>query len=109
MNASSVPSFAYDPFAKAVMDNPLPFYETLRNSYPVYFIEKYDTFVFSRFDDIVQLLSQHDNTFVASDTTLPSPEILLNHNKGVPRKLPESPLPIGALLPSPYYEILRHA
>lgn len=109
MNASSVPSFSYDPFAKAVMENPLPFYETLRNSYPVYFMEKYDTFVFSRFEDIVQLLSQHDNTFVASDTTLPSPAILLNHNKGVPAKLPDSPLPGGALLASPYYEILRHA
>ena len=109
MNASSVPPFAYDPFAKAVMDNPLPYYETLRNSYPIYFIEKYDTFVFSRFEDIVQLLSQHDNIFVASDTTLPSPEILLNLNHGKPRELPKDPLPIGSLLPSPHYETLRHA
>lgn len=109
MNASSLPAFSYDPFAKAVMENPLPYYETLRNSYPVYFIEKYDTFVFSRFEDIVQLLSQHDNTFVASDTTLPSPEILLNRNHGKPREWPKDPLPIGALLASPYYETLRQA
>jgi cytochrome P450 len=109
MNASVAPPFDYDPFAKAVMNNPLPYYETLRKSYPVYFIEKYDTFVFSRFEDIVELLSQHDNVFVASDTTLPSPEILLNRNNGKARELPMDPLPIGSLLGSPYYEIFRQA
>jgi cytochrome P450 len=109
MNASSVAPFAYDPFAKAVMENPLPYYATLRNSYPVYFIEKYDAFVFSRFEDIVQLLSQHDNTFVASDTSLPSPEIWLSLNHGKPREWPKDPLPIGALLASPHYETLRQA
>jgi len=109
MNASSVSAFDYDPFAKAVMENPLPYYAVLRDKYPVYFLEKYDTYVFSRFQDIVDLLSQHDNTFVASDTTLPSPAILLQKNLQGPRALPLDPLPIGALLESPHYETLRQA
>jgi cytochrome P450 len=109
MNASSASAFKYDPFAKAVMENPLPYYAVLRDKHPVYFLEKYDTYVFSRFQDIVDLLSQHDNTFVASDTTLPSPEILLQKNLNGPRQLPLDPLPIGSLLESPHYETLRQA
>lgn len=108
MSAAAAP-FSYDPFAKDVMADPLPFYERLRAEHPVYYIEKYDTFVFSRFEDILELLSIGDNTFIASDTTLPGPEQLLRLNRGQPYEWPLDPLPIGALLGSPHYENLRQA
>lgn len=101
--------FEYDPFSQQVMADPLPFYKVLREQHPVYYIAKYDTYAFSRFQDIVDLLSIQDNTFIASDTTLPNPDILLKLNYGVARELPLDPLPIGAMLGSPHYENLRQA
>jgi cytochrome P450 len=106
---ASAHAFEYDPFSQQVMADPLPFYKVLRERYPVYYIPKYDTYAFSRFQDVLDLLSIQGNTFIASDTTLPSPEILLKLNHGVARELPLDPLPIGALLGSPHYENLRHA
>jgi len=99
----------YDPFAKQVMDNPLPFYKWLRREHPVYYIAKYDTFVFSKFQDIMDVLSIGDNVFVASDTTLPDPPRLLRQNYGQPQELPMDPMPIGTLLASPHFEVLRQA
>ncbi len=99
----------YDPFAKEVMDNPLPFYKWLRREHPVYYIAKYDTFVFSKFQDIVDVLSIGDNAFVASDTTLPDPPRLLRQNNGQVQELPMDPMPIGTLLASPHFEVLRQA
>lgn len=109
MNTAVAGITEYDPFAKEVMDNPLPFYEWLRKHHPAYYMPKYDTFVFSRFDDIVQVLSIGDNAFVATDTTLPDPKRLLKHNNGRVEELPLDPLPIGTLLASPHFEILRRA
>jgi cytochrome P450 len=101
--------FSYDPFSPAVMANPLPFYKILRDRYPVYYIERYDTFVFSRFEDALDILSRRDNVFVASDTTLPSPGDLERHNNGRLAELTFDPLPMNPLLPSPYYEDVRQA
>lgn len=100
---------AYDPFAPAVMANPVPFYERLRAESPVHFIEKYDSWVFSRFQDIVDVLTIGDNAFVASESTLPSEEMLLQHHQGHAQELPLDPLPSFALLGSPHYEVLRQA
>ena len=103
-------AFDYDPFAKEVMANPLPWYARLREHHPVYFAAKYDTFVFSRFDDIVELLSQGDNVFVASEQTLPSPELLASvHHEGPPPPLAMDPLPRSSNLGSPWYEQIRQA
>jgi cytochrome P450 len=109
VNTAVLENFVYDPFDKEVMANPLPYYAVLRRQYPVYYIARYDTFVFSRFQDIVDVLSVHDNTFIASDTTLPGPDTLLKLNHGEARQWPLDPLPIFALLGSPYYEDLRQA
>jgi len=75
----------------------------------VLYLEKYDTFVFSRFQDILAVLTIGTNAFIASDTTLPDPALLLRHNGGKVAELPLDPMPIGALLGSPHYEILRQA
>jgi cytochrome P450 len=44
----------YDPFSDAVMRDPWPFYAQLRREAPVFYIEKYDTWFLSRFEDIRQ-------------------------------------------------------
>ena len=99
----------YDPFAEAVMADPMPFYKELRRASPIHYLEKYDTFAVSRFQDVIDVLSIGDNAFIASDTTLPNAEQLKRHNGGVANEWPRDPMPIGALLSSPHYEILRQA
>ena len=102
--------FVYDPFGKDVMADPLPWYKELRANHPVYYAAKYDTFVFSRFDDIVELLSQGDNVFVASEQTLPTPQHLATvHHEGPPPALAMEPLPRSSNLGSPWYEEIRQA
>jgi cytochrome P450 len=101
--------FDYDPFAQAVMNDPLPFYKVLRADHPAYFIPKYDSWIFSRFDDVVELLTMGENALVGTDTSLPPPEALLSHNEGVIRPIPLNPLPVANLLGSPHYEVLRQA
>jgi len=100
---------SYDPFSAAVMADPLPFYKRLRAEAPALYIEKYDTWVFSRFQDVIDVLTVSDNTFIAHESTLPTPEILLNHNHGRVAELPLDPLPIGPMMGSPHFEVLRNA
>jgi cytochrome P450 len=110
MNAADSHPFSYDPFAREVMANPLPWYKELRANHPVYYAAKYDTFVFSRFDDVIEVLSQGDNTFIASEQTLPSPALLASiHHEGAPPPLAMDPLPRSSNLGSPWYEQLRQA
>jgi cytochrome P450 len=100
---------ASDPFSQQVMANPLPFYARLRKEAPAHFIAKYDTWVFSRFQDIVDVLTVGGNAFIASETTLPTPEILLRHNGGEVQQLPLDPAPNRAMAGSPHFEMLRNA
>lgn len=111
MNALPPLAASYDPFAKEVMANPLPFYEALRKHSPIHYLPQYDTFAISRFQDIIDILSIGDNAFIAGmDSTLPSPDRLRTHNQGKPDELPLEPsIPIGTLLGSPHFEILRQA
>jgi AMP-binding enzyme len=74
--------FEYDPFSPAAMGDPLPIYRILRDHYPVYYSERYDTFFVSRFADIWDALSRTDNTFLATEGTVVSRDLLLRHNCG---------------------------
>lgn len=111
MNAMPPKAADYDPFSKEVMANPLPFYEALRKDSPIHYLPQYDTFAISRFQDIIDILSLGDNTFIGGmDSTLPNPERLLRHNEGKPDELPlDQGIPIGTLLGSPHFEVLRQA
>jgi cytochrome P450 len=100
---------SYDPFSQAVMNDPLPFYRRLRDEAPALYMAKYDAWIFSRFQDVVDVLTVGGNAFIATDTTLPTPEILMRHNHGEVSELPLDPLPIGAMLGSPHFEVLRNA
>lgn len=42
----------YDPFDRETHENPYPVYEVLRDEFPVYYNEKYDFWVLSRYEDV---------------------------------------------------------
>ena len=63
----------YDPFSDAVMRDPWPFYARLRREAPVFYLEKYDTWFLSRFEDIWQ--STINDVFTIERG--PAPEMVL--------------------------------
>jgi cytochrome P450 len=99
----------YDPFDVKVMTNPHPYYTRLRNERPVYYTSKYDTFWLSRFRDIVEMLAIGDNALVSSESSIPMPEVLRQHHKGVPPRASINPLSPMTLLHSPTYDEVRNA
>jgi cytochrome P450 len=110
MNASASSLLANDPFSIELMSNPLPFYKELRDQAPVKYYEEYDTYFFSRFDDVWEVLRVGDNAFVATETNLPTPEYLRTRkNNGAPQFASTNPMAAGPSLPSPHYEEMRLA
>ncbi|MDT5220598.1 MAG: hypothetical protein QOF15_2703 [Mycobacterium sp.] len=101
--------FAYDPFDAAVMADPLPYYRILRDQYPVYYMPQWDTYAFSRFEDIWRVLEVNDGTFVASEGTLPPTSVLAKHNSGPIDDPPLHPLPFHAVFDADLYGAIRRA
>ena len=99
--------FDYDPFDPAVMADPLPYYRRLRGERPVCYLDDYDTFALSRFDDIWNVLEINDGTFVASEGTLPAASVLARHNTGAVADPPLHPLPFHANFDTPIYDDVR--
>ncbi|RAV10304.1 cytochrome P450 [Mycolicibacterium sp. GF69] len=99
--------FSYDPFDPAVMADPLPYYRTLRDRRPVYYLEKWDTYAISRFADIWRVLEINDGTFVASEGTLPAATVLATHNDGPVPDPPLHPMPFHANFDAPIYDTVR--
>jgi cytochrome P450 len=100
--------FQYDPFSPEAMSDPLPVYRILRDHYPVYYSEQYDTFFVSRFADAWDVLMQGDNTFLGTEGTVVSRARLLKHNDGPVPDPPLAPFSYHAH-GSPLYEAGRHA
>ena len=109
MKTTAPPDFSYDPFDPAVMADPFPYYRVLREHYPVYYLDKWDTFALSRFDDIWDVLAIVDGTFVASEGTLPPASTLARHNDGPVADPPLNPLPFHAVFDAPIYDGVRQA
>lgn len=107
MNHPVLQDFTYDPFDPDVMADPLPYYRILRDEYPLYYIEKWDTYALSRFTDIWDVLGITDGTFVASEGTLPAANVLSRHNVGPVPDPPWHPMPFHANFDSPIYENVR--
>lgn len=99
--------FSYDPFDPAVMADPTPYYRVLREKYPLYHIEKWDTWALSRFSDIWEVLEVNDGTFVASEGTLPAATVLAEHNDGAVPDPPWHPMPFHANFDTPIYDSVR--
>ncbi|MET0704105.1 MAG: cytochrome P450 [Mycobacterium sp.] len=109
MNTQVKQEFSYDPFAAAVMADPLPYYRVLRDEHPLYYLPKWDTFALSRFEDIWAVLEINDGTFVASEGTLPAATVLAQHNSGPVPDPPLHPLPFHANFDVPIYDGVRRA
>jgi cytochrome P450 len=107
MNTPVLQDFSYDPFDPTVMADPLPYYRVLRDEHPVYYIEKWDTYALSRFDDIWSVLEINDGTFVASEGTLPAATVLAAHNEGPVPDPPLHPMPFHANFDAPIYDSVR--
>lgn len=107
MRTAAPPEFCYDPFDPAVMADPLPYYRVLRDHYPVYYVDKWDLYALSRFDDIWEVLAVSDGTFVASEGTLPAANVLARHNSGPVPDPPLQPLPFHAVFDKPIYDDIR--
>ncbi|OBI78231.1 cytochrome P450 [Mycobacterium sp. E740] len=99
--------FSYDPFDPAVMADPFPYYRTLRDHHPLYYIDKWDTYALSRFDDIWKVLSIDDGTLVASEGTLPAAGVLAIRNDGPVPDPPLHPMPFHANFDTPIYDTVR--
>lgn len=107
MNSPVMQDFTYDPFDPSVMADPLPFYRVLRDEHPVYYVDKWDTYALSRFDDIWRVLEINDGTFVASEGTLPAATVLAQHNDGPVPDPPLHPMPFHANFDAPIYDGVR--
>ncbi|MGB8406037.1 MAG: cytochrome P450 [Mycobacterium sp.] len=89
------------------MADPHPFYRVLRDEHPVYYVEAWDTYALSRFEDIWTVLETGDGTFVASEGTLPAADVLAGHNDGPVVDPAWHPMPFHANFDSPIYEDVR--
>ncbi|PND54810.1 cytochrome P450 [Mycobacterium sp. ENV421] len=102
-----IQDFSYSPFDPAVMADPRPYYRTLRDHHPVYYVDELDTYALSRFDDVWNVLAINDGTFVASEGTLPAAAVLAHRNHGPVADPPLHPLPFHANFDAPLYDDVR--
>jgi cytochrome P450 len=107
MNTTVLQDFSYDPFDPAVMADPMPYYRTLRDHHPLYYVDKWDTWAVSRFEDVWRVLEINDGTFVASEGTLPAAAVLAHRNGGPVPDPPLHPMPFHANFDAPIYDSVR--
>lgn len=80
----------YDPFSDSVMRDPWPHYAALRREAPVFYLEKYDTWFLSKFEDI--RASTTNDVFTAERGVTPEMVML---------KAPPPPAPVFSMLDLP--------
>ena len=107
MTQLSAHSFRYDPFALEVMTDPLPFYKILRDHYPAYFIEQYDAWAISRFQDVWDILTDTGGRITTTEGTLMFKEQLVVSNGGVVPPPGYNPLQVLSYTESPIHEEIR--
>lgn len=107
MKHTVLPEFSYDPFDPAVMADPPRYYRMLRDHHPVYYVEKWNAYALSRFEDVWRVLEVSDGTFVASEGTLPAATVLATRNEGPVPDPPLHPMPFHANFDAPIYDGVR--
>ncbi|SLK10554.1 cytochrome P450 [Arthrobacter sp. P2b] len=110
MTATTETEFEFDPFDASVIENPLPYYQTLRDKHPVHYMPKYDTWVVSRFEDVYDVLADPDGNFISTEGTVVGLEVLTAHNPPGTVKQPQlEPLDKFPRLNDPLYSSIRQA
>lgn len=110
MSFATQDGFYFDPFSPEVIANPDEWYRELRDNHPVYYNPDYDTFFFSRFEDVWNVLRIGKNTLLATETNLPTADQLRNtHNREAPPLASTNPMAPGPQLHSPFYEEMHQA
>jgi cytochrome P450 len=110
MNSVARPKFEFDPFSTEVAQNQDAYFKELRDNHPVYYSEQYDTYFFSRFADVWEILQVGKNVFLATETNLPTAQYLRTHrNTAAPPLASLNPMAPGPMLHSPWYERMRMA
>jgi cytochrome P450 len=72
----------YDPYSDAVMADPHPFYQRLREEAPAYHVEKYDAWALTRFEDVWRASGDHTR-FSSACGTLPG-QVLTKEQPVIP-------------------------
>ncbi|MFF7475723.1 cytochrome P450 [Streptomyces sp. NPDC008092] len=103
------PSFSYDPYSPEAMSDPLPFYRILRDRHPVYWLEEYDAWAISRFEDVYSVLADPDGHFVATNHTVIGRSGLASLERGAIRRPSLDPLESFNRLDDPQYGEVRQA
>ena len=62
----------YNPLMPEVMKDPLPIYKQLRDEAPAYYVEEFDCWALSRFDDIWEQSADNDSYSAALRGTTPA-------------------------------------
>jgi cytochrome P450 len=104
-----IDDFSYDPFAIEVMTDPLPFYKVLRDRYPAYFLDQYDAWAISRFQDVWNILNDTEGRITTTEGTLMFREQLVVKNGGVVPEPGYDPLQVLSYTESPVHEEIRQA
>jgi hypothetical protein len=58
----------YDPYLPEILTNPLPLYARMRREAPIYYLERFDGWVFSRFEEIWEASQDTEHYSVANST-----------------------------------------
>jgi len=72
----------YDPYTAEVMADPHPYYRRLRDEAPAYYLEKYDAWALSRFEDVWTAAGDSER-FSSTGGTLPS-QVLTKEQPVIP-------------------------
>jgi cytochrome P450 len=81
--SESAARFRYDPFSPEAMRDPHSFYPVLREEHPAYFIPEYDTWVFSRYQDVWDGFMDSEH-YSEAEGRLFASEVLQTHHRGNP-------------------------
>ena len=83
MTRVAAEDFHFDPFAPEAMADPLPFYKVLRDHFPAYFLEQYEAWAISRFEDVWNVLHDTEGHITSTEGTMMFQEQLRHKNGGI--------------------------
>jgi cytochrome P450 len=110
MDLLDTSDFQTDLFSPESLKDLPSIFRMLRDEHPIYYDRAYDTFFFSRFEHVWEVLRIGDNALLGTETALPTPDYLrTTHNKGAPPLASTNPMAPGPKLHSPWYEEMRLA